>query len=1212
MCKFATGKKGLRMKKFILILSIAVACLFGNNAMAYDFSAVCSTGQTLFYDNTSGLDYYSVSVGVENESYPYYNDNPTGDLVIPETVEFDGITYTVTAVGSDAFYNCSDLTSVVIPNTVTEIGYMAFSACTGLTSITLPSSLTNVVDQAFSYCNALSSIYYLGSIEQWCGITFNSSNPLVNAHNLYIDNTLVTDLVIPETITEIKSYAFAGASCLTSVTLPSSVTSINDNAFLACSSLSSIDFPSGVESIGGYAFQSCSALTSITVPNTLTTIGRFAFYDCTLLEEVYGFGQTSITSINDHTFCNNLNLANIELPNTLNTIEEGAFSNCGFTTINIPEGVTAISRYAFEACSSLTSLTLPSTLATIGEYAFGDSDLISVIKTYANTPPTINDICFSETTYNSATVWVPIGTRDSYMNTDGWMQFSDIREVPYYWSCDFEGGEMWTFGNDQQNGNVQWQIVTPETFPSNLISGTNAYFNPFVFQGDTLNETPEHWAMVELISQLTDLGGPGQVAESPWIEFSGIDLSEAQHPKITFRQMFRQLNGIETIVMVSADGQTWTEHNLNEEVESNQYGQNSITKGVNIYEAAGAENVTIRFLVNSDASVSQMGYGWQIDDIKILEAPACDLTLNAARISMFGYVDYRNLPDDFNPDWDESTRIDYAYQFYDPYAQSPSQQWFTQNGFAAFNIEVVNNGYDTITPKARVKVFNPNGDLIYDKIAEGTFALQSDQSDTLDLARNTGDMENSTVFRFYVDSEDEIALGRYNVEFEILTDDRDEDNTDNYSTQYFYINDSRYSPSYDQPNGYFWPSSYGTEVGTYFTYYYEPDRDVKVDAYIDAHTTAETQLQAIVYMYNNEEYTQVLSSDIVNITEDMLGSWVNFSFNGAFNVTFDEGQNSVEYLITIKTIEGTLAIGSYDLLTNKGKRTRIKNGDTWYYLGKNAAIRLREFEYAITVKSSNTEYGTVSGSGEYDDGSEVIITAMPKQGYRFVSWSDDNTDNPRTITVSSDSTFVANFESEPLQQYTITALANNEAYGSVSGGGTYEEGTDVVIMAMPNGGYLFDSWEDGNFDNPRTVTVTSDSTFVADFVKCEITQTIDTTVQNFVTVGDHTFYSTGRYSFEIQHEADCDTIFDINLTVLAEPEPFDIGPNPTSKMLNINSDGLISFVELYSTTGQLVMRKEVNGYEVECDVESLVPGVYIVRIYGAENNLPSVYKVVKE
>ena len=198
-----------------------------------------------------------------------------------------------------------------------------------------------------------------------------------------------------------------------------------------------------------------------------------------------------------------------------------------------------------------------------------------------------------------------------------------------------------------------------------------------------------------------------------------------------------------------------------------------------------------------------------------------------------------------------------------------------------------------------------------------------------------------------------------------------------------------------------------------------------------------------------------------------------------------------------------------------------------------------------------------------------------------------------------------------LNEYNIVVLSSNEAYGSVSGGGTYEDGDTIIITAIPNGGYLFDSWEDDNFDNPRTITVTSDSTFIADFVKCEITQTIDTTVNNFVTVGNHTFYSTGNYSFSVLSENDCDTIFDIRLRVLAEPV-YDIGPNPTKSLLNINSDGFISAVEFYSVTGQLVMRKEVNGYEAEFDMEGLVDGVYILRIYGEESSLPSVSKVVKE
>ena len=141
--------------------------------------------------------------------------------------------------------------------------------------------------------------------------------------------------------------------------------------------------------------------------------------------------------------------------------------------------------------------------------------------------------------------------------------------------------------------------------------------------------------------------------------------------------------------------------------------------------------------------------------------------------------------------------------------------------------------------------------------------------------------------------------------------------------------------------------------------------------------------------------------------------------------------------------------------------------------------------------------------------------------------------------------------------------------------------------------------------------VASDSTFVGDFAKCEITQTVDTVVQNFVTVGDHTFYSTGNYSFEVRHENGCDTIFDIRLRVLAEPV-YDISPNPTKSLLYINSDGFISAVEFYSVAGQLVMRKEVNGYEAEFDVESFVEGVYVLRIYGAESNLPAVFKIVKE
>ena len=263
----------------------------------------------------------------------------------------------------------------------------------------------------------------------------------------------------------------------------------------------------------------------------------------------------------------------------------------------------------------------------------------------------------------------------------------------------------------------------------------------------------------------------------------------------------------------------------------------------------------------------------------------------------------------------------------------------------------------------------------------------------------------------------------------------------------------------------------------------------------------------------------------------------------------------------------------------------------------------------VMYPDANGTEATFNGNNRFSTNFSITISEeYDISKCKVVVWVENHTQGR---VMQSKRFNVMDFYNMEAQQYTITVLANNDEYGYVSGGGTYEEGSIATLTAMPNGGYLFDSWEDGNFDNPRSVTVTSDSTFVADFVKCEITQTIDTVVPNFVTVGDHTFYSTGRYSFEIQHENDCDTIFDINLRVLAEPV-YDIGPNPTSKTLNINSEGFISYVEFYSPTGQLVMRKEVNGNFAECDVESLVSGIYIVRIYGEESSLPSTYKIVKE
>ena len=316
----------------------------------------------------------------------YINNELVTNLIIPNSV---------TSIGSYAFYGCSGLTSVEIPNGVTSIGSGAFSGCSGLTSITIPNSVTSIGSSAFSGCIGLTSVYYTGDIAQWCGISFsdNSSNPLSYGHNLYINNELVTNLIIPNSVTSIGSYVFSGCSGLTSVEIPGSVTSIGSGAFSGCSGLTSITIPNNVISIGRDAFMGCSGLTSITIPNSVTSIGSDAFYGCSGLTSVYYTGDIAqwcgisfVYESSNPLYCghnlyiNNELVTNLIIPNSVTSIGRYVFSGCsGLTSVEIPNSVTSIGDGAFYKCSGLTSITIPNSVTSIGSYAFyGCSGLTSI------------------------------------------------------------------------------------------------------------------------------------------------------------------------------------------------------------------------------------------------------------------------------------------------------------------------------------------------------------------------------------------------------------------------------------------------------------------------------------------------------------------------------------------------------------------------------------------------------------------------------------------------------------------------------------------------------------------------------------------------------------------------------------------------------------------------------------------------------------------
>ena len=310
----------------------------------------------------------------------------SGAITIPSTLGG----YPVTSIGDVAFYGCSSLTSVTIPDSVTSIGESAFYDCSSLKSVTIPDSVTSIGRSAFYGCSSLTSV------------TIPNSVTSIRIWAFYGCSSL-TSVTIPNSVTSIGDNAFSGCSSLTSVTIPNSVTSIVDGAFEGCSSLKSVTIPNCVTSIGDGAFEGCSSLKSVTIPNCVTSIGEYAFSGCSSLTSVTI--PDSVTSIGGCAFSGCKGLADLDgfiiirgvlygycgegkevlIPNSVTSIGDWAFYDCSsLTGVTIPDSVTSIGDGAFWGCSSLTSVTILNSVTSIGERAFSECGELTIYTDKGN------------------------------------------------------------------------------------------------------------------------------------------------------------------------------------------------------------------------------------------------------------------------------------------------------------------------------------------------------------------------------------------------------------------------------------------------------------------------------------------------------------------------------------------------------------------------------------------------------------------------------------------------------------------------------------------------------------------------------------------------------------------------------------------------------------------------------------------------------------
>ena len=365
---------------------------------------------------------------------------------IPKYVSYKGYSYKVTSIGMYAFYRCTSLTSISIPNSVTSIGIDAFCGCTSLTSITIPNSVISIEYCAFDECTSLTSIIIPNSVTSIGKYTFRECTSLKSItipnsvtsieREVFDECTSLKSITISNSVTSIGYGAFRGCTSLTSISIPNSVTSIGIDAFCGCTSLTSITIPNSVTSIGYGAFRGCTSLTSIIIPKSVTSIGSAVFSGCISLNNIivdkgnlsyssldgilYNKSKSlllscgnkekviipsSVTSIGSYAFSECTNLKSVTTPNSVTSIGFEAFSGCtSLTSISIPNSVTSIEYFAFVGCTSLTSITIPNSVTSIGGYAFaGCTSLTSI--TIPNSVTSIGDYAFYRCTNLTLSVY---------------------------------------------------------------------------------------------------------------------------------------------------------------------------------------------------------------------------------------------------------------------------------------------------------------------------------------------------------------------------------------------------------------------------------------------------------------------------------------------------------------------------------------------------------------------------------------------------------------------------------------------------------------------------------------------------------------------------------------------------------------------------------------------------------------------------------------
>ena len=1055
--------------------------------------------------------------GIYNDESNWENDVLYIDNCLIEARESISNAYTIKdntrLIGDDTFSHCSSLTSVTIPNSVTSIGKEAFYKCSSLTSITIPNSVNSIGNFAFAYCRSLKSV-------EWNVVNHAD---FIKEYDSPFRGAPISSFTFGENVEYIPAYLCYHMDSLKSVTIPNNVDSIGEYAFAHCSSLTSTTIPNSVISIGEYAFAYCSSLTSITIPNSVISIGDDAFYDCFALKSVewnvknhadFGWNEWPFdekSPIHSFTFGENVeyipsylcyhmdSLKSVTIPNNVDSIGEYAFAHCSsLTSTTIPNSVISIGEYAFAYCDSLTSATIGSGVKSIGQYAFYNSDSIKYIFSTPLLPPAIESNVFSSNVYDNATLHV---LSSDYKSHDVWKRFDSIQVADTIYS-----------------DGIRYKVITKsgELLSESLL--TEESFNKFTrvsVEGDyTWRYDNPYGASMNAFQNETNATLPNE----DWFISPALDLEGCSSATLTFSHAFGPKAQVPTSSSQKAQYTIWVSNDFEGDVASATWTQLlGMEYGTTAWEYISSGNITIptenlkaNCRVAWKYTCTNASATWEINNVSLsatthtntkptlqvidgvspysgnIVIPSVVKYMNAdLEVASIGNIAFRNCSSLNSVTIENGVKTIEEYAFYNSsLAAITLPNTLTSIGYSAFS------GCSTLTS---ISIPNSVKNL-------GRSAFENCVSLTTIILSNEMTILNDNTFQDCSSLKAVKLGGKLTTIGEYVFSGCLKLNEISLPASITSISENAFATCTKLYDIYCYamepPTAYESSFANYNAFLHVPCDNQRVYLldvlfgnfkYIECleAETATTDTVVVDPSFNDAEFTWPSNSDADSYTlaiskDGEVFCTLTFNANGQLTgIAFAPSRNRQHnapaavqaangFTFTVTGLdEGS--VYTYDLVIKDSEDNTLQS-----YSGE---FRTQSVDDRIIMVEYDATQGEVIGAGTYLLGDIVTLTVIPNEGYQFTTWGDGNTDNPRTLVVTQDTTLTAIFE---ILTYNVTVTCD-PIHGSVTGSGTYNHGDVATLTATPSEGYTFVEWGDGCTDNPRALMVTQDTTLTAVF-----------------------------------------------------------------------------------------------------------------------------------